>query len=147
MRAGGAVGHSLVHPNIAGRFAPDPHPNPSPGGEGLAAPFSHREKVARKPDEGAGASLVHPNIARRCAPDPLPNPSPGGEGLKRQYFFSTLNIQVWSLPLSPSVTPRYSTRVDRPWSVLNTTPTPSISRLRSYTLCPVRYRVPPTMSA
>ncbi len=55
-----------------------------------------------------------------------------------QYFFSRLIIQVWSLPLSPSVMPRYSSRVDRPCSVSNAAPMPTIKRLRSNSLWPVR---------
>ncbi len=55
-----------------------------------------------------------------------------------QYFFSRLIIQVWSLPLSPSVMPRYSSRVDRPCSVSNAAPMPTIKRLRSNALWPVR---------
>lgn len=58
--------------------------------------------------------------------------------LRDQYFFSRLIIQVWSLPLSPSVMPRYSRRVDRPCSVSNAAPMPTIRRLRSNALCPVR---------
>ncbi|QNH15026.1 hypothetical protein HEP74_00139 [Xanthomonas sp. SS] len=122
-------------------------PTPLPVGEGLRlCPSPIGRRCPAGADEGPDEASCTPNSARRFRAGPSAQPLSRRErGLSRQYFFSTLNIQVWSLPLSPSVTPRYSTRVDRPCSVVNTAPSPSISRLRSNTLSPVRYSGPPSV--
>ncbi len=98
-------------------FAPDPHPNPSPGGEGLkraaAAPYLFEAMTSLlPPGEGAPQGRMRVRAQPRAAsespgwfhesfaPYPHPNPSPGGRGAKAR-FDDSLSFRSHDLPSPP----------------------------------------------